>query len=82
MMIATLARIGLCGILKRPQIVADRYDRKEDDDEHDQSDKRHAPLGLVSAIEAKPKTHDDDCHRCPCAIEELLHAHPKFYIRG
>lgn len=39
-LVATLARIGLSGILKRPQIIADRYDWKQNQDKQRKPDKR------------------------------------------
>src|ERR1035438_3370791 len=68
--ITTLVTVGLCRILKRPQIIADRYHRKQDDDEHHESDQGQARLGFGSTLKAKPKNHDDHRHHCPGGIEE------------
>ena len=68
--IATLASVSLCRILERPQVIADRYYREEDDNEHDQCNQLRAPVNTSTRLRPEPKTDDSNCNQCPAEIEE------------
>ena len=53
-LIPPLAGIGLRGILYGPEVVADRDDREQYDQEHNERDQRHSPLRAGPTLEAHP----------------------------
>ena len=69
-MMATLAGVCLRRILHRPQIIAYGDDRKQDDEKHDERDKRHTPITPCAPSNAQPEAQAGNCHQSPCEIEE------------
>lgn len=70
--VASLHRVGLCGILSSHQIVGDRDDREENDDEQKQSNELNSPMrASVTALrlEAQPEADEAQRHQGADEIE-------------
>lgn len=77
--VAALVGVSFSGVLNRPQVIADRNDRKQDDEKHRQRNKGGSPISIRMLPKPKPKARGHDDYKCPYGIEEYFHFHFRAY---
>ena len=73
-MAPALAAVGLRRVLHCLQIVRYRDDREQDEQEHRQGHKLHAPVAVGAWGELQPKRKHEGCKQNPGEIEDQLHS--------
>jgi hypothetical protein len=80
-MIAAHAALDLSWILRGQQIIGHRDDRKENQQQHGQSQKLRPPADALPRGMAHPQPHQDDRQQDPGEIERQFHSQTRFYNR-
>lgn len=73
-MVAALADICLSRILKGPQVVADRDDREQHDDQHEKSNDRQASFVPSAMLQSRPQADARQSEHRPSEIQKGLHS--------
>ena len=79
-MVAPLAAVRFSGILERPEIVAYRNDRKENQNKEGESDDRRTLASRLASPLPEPEAYTCDRNDRPYEIENWFHAQQKFYM--
>ena len=69
-------------ILNGLQVVSDRNDREQEQDEDCHGGELHPSARAFPWGMALPQPHKDDRQHCPDEIEGNLHSQPQFYMTG
>ena len=86
-MVAALARVRFGGILNSLQVVRDRDDREQKQNEDREGDKLHSrgidlPVRTVARGKPQPETEHESGKQRPGEIKDSFHSHSGFYNKG